>query len=179
MDYDARAPANTDQGAGHLREPVIRVANLLRAFNASTLSEILSVSSAVNIFGQAPMNSPSVFNFFSPDYQVPGPIAQVGLKSPEFQIMTETTAMRTANCLNSLIFDNKVMLNLSYDETLAADPAQLVDHLNSLLMAGNMSSAMRTTLINIITQIPEKSATGRVKVAIDLIVNSPEYVIDK
>jgi uncharacterized protein (DUF1800 family) len=179
MDCDARAPVKTDQGAGHLREPVIRVTNLLRAFNASTLSGTFSVPGGVYIFGQAPMNSPSVFNFFSPDYQVPGPIAQVGLKSPEFQITTETTATKTANYLTSLIFDNKVTLNLSYDETLAADPAQLVDHLNSLLMAGNMSSTMRTTLINIITQIPEKSATERVKMAIDLVVNSPEYVIDK
>ena len=179
MDCDARGPAKTDQGAGHLREPVIRVTNLLRAFNASTLSGTFSVPGGVYIFGQAPMNSPSVFNFFSPDYQVPGPIAQAGLKSPEFQITTETTATKTANYLTSLIFDNKVTLNLSYDETLAADPAQLVDHLNSLLMAGNMSPTMRTTLINIITQIPEKSATERVKMAIDLVVNSPEYVIDK
>jgi len=179
LDYDARGPASTDQGAGRLREPVVRVTNLLRAFNASTSTGTFSVPSAVSMFGEEPMNSPSVFNFFSPDYQVPGPIAQLGLKSPEFQITTEATATKTANYLTSLIFGNKVTLNLSYDEMLAADPPRLVDHLNSLLMAGNMSQGMRSTLINIIAEIPDKNATGRVKMAIDLVVNSPEFVIDK
>jgi hypothetical protein len=55
----------------------------------------------------------------------------------------------------------------------------LVDHLNSLLMAGNMSSMMRSTLIDVITQVPAKSTTRRVKMAIDLVLNSPEFVIDK
>jgi uncharacterized protein (DUF1800 family) len=180
MDYDARGPASTDLGAGHLREPVVRVTNLLRAFNASTMNGTFLVPLAVYMFAEEPMNSPSVFNFFSPDYEAPGAIAQAGLKSPEFQITTETTATTTANYLTSLIFGSKVKLDLSYDEMLAAaDPAQLVDHLNSLLMAGNMSSTMRTTLINIITQTPTNSAIGRVQMAIDLVVNSPEFVIDK
>lgn len=179
LDYDARSLASTDQGAGHLREPVVRVTNLLRAFNASTSTGTFSVPLAMYTFGEEPMNAPSVFNFFSPDYQVPGPIAQLGLKSPEFQITTETNAVKTANYLTSVIFGNKVTLNLSYDEMLAADPPRLVDHLNSLLMAGNMSQQMRSTLINIIAQIPDNNATGRVKMAIDLVVNSPEFVIDK
>jgi uncharacterized protein (DUF1800 family) len=179
LDYDARGPASIDQGAGHLREPVVRVTNLLRAFNASTSTGTFSVPLAMYMFGEEPMNSPSVFNFFSPDYQVPGPIAQLGLKSPEFQILTETNAIKTANYLTSLIFGDKVTLNLSYDEMLATDPPRLVEHLNSLLMAGNMSQAMRSTLINIIAEVPEENATGRVKMAIDLIVNSPEFVIDK
>src|SRR5437764_3749180 len=38
MDYDARGYANSGQGAGHLREPVIRATNLLTAFYTSTLS---------------------------------------------------------------------------------------------------------------------------------------------
>ena len=36
MDYDARGSARTRQGVGHEREPVIRLTNLLRAFNASS-----------------------------------------------------------------------------------------------------------------------------------------------
>ena len=38
MDYDARGSAKTGQGVGHQREPVIRLTNLLRAFNASSPS---------------------------------------------------------------------------------------------------------------------------------------------
>ena len=181
MDYDARGYAKSDQGAGHLREPVIRATNLLRAFNASTLSGTFSLYGVANKFGEEAMNSPSVFNFFSPDYEAPGMITLAGLKSPEFQITTESTATTTANYLSALTHSSigDITLNLSYEETLAADPAQLVDHLSSLLMAGNMSPMMRITLINIIAQIPVTAPAGRVKTAIALVINSPEYVIDK
>lgn len=179
MDYDARGYANANQGAGHLREPMIRATNLLRAFNASTLSGTFSID-PTNVFNEQPMNSPSVFNFFSPNYEAPGVIAGAGLKSPEFQITTETTATTTANYLYGLIsWNSSITFNLAYDEMLASDPAQLVDHLNSLLMAGNMSPMMRSTLISIIAQIPVNSPAKRVKTAIALVINSPEFVIDK
>lgn len=179
-DYDARGAAKIDPGAGHEREPVLRVTNLLRAFNASTRDGNFSIRLADALLGEEPMNSPTVFNFFLPDYQVPGAIAQAGLDSPEFQITTETTVTTIANYLNGIINGQSgITLNLSYDQTLAADPTQLVDHLNSLLMAGNMSSAMRNTLINAVTQVPATPAAGRARMAIYLVINSPEFVIDK
>jgi hypothetical protein len=74
---------------------------------------------------------------------------------------------------------NKIILNLSNELPLAANPTQLVDHLNQLLMAGNMSPAMRNTLINAVTNIPAKNSKERVQTAIYLVINSPEFVIDK
>ena len=189
MDYDARGPASTAQGAGHEREPIIRMTNLLRAFHASSPTETFSIphaTSPTNIsLAQEPMNSPTVFNFFLPDYQAPGAIAQAGLYSPEFQLTTEPVVATTANFLNKAIYtylgptSNKITLNLSNELTLAANPTQLVDHLNQLLMAGNMSPAMRNTLINAVTNIPVKYSKERVQTAIYLVVNSPEFVIDK
>jgi len=35
---------------------------------------------------QTPLNSTSVFNFFYPDFQYPGPLAKAGMTTPEFQI---------------------------------------------------------------------------------------------
>jgi len=70
-------------------------------------------------------------------------------------------------------------LNLSAEQALAANPAQLVDHLNSLLMANNMSTAMRNILINAISQIPANNPAERTKTAIYLVINSPEFSIDK
>jgi uncharacterized protein (DUF1800 family) len=189
MDYDARGPALATQGAGHEREPVIRLTNLLRAFNASSSNGTFSVRNAISptdtSLAQEPMNSPTVFNFFSPDYQAPGAVAQAGLYSPEFQLTSEVAVATIANYLNKAIYTslgpstNKIALNLSGEQILAKNPAQLVDHLNSLLMAGNMSSAMRTTLINAVTSIPVNSAKERVRTALYLVVNSPESVIDK
>ena len=188
MDYDARGSASTAQGAGHEREPDIHLTNLLRAFHAFSLNGTISVraiSPASPSLAQEPMNSTTVFNFFSPDYQAPGAIAQAGLYSPEFQLTNEVVVTTIANYLNKAIYSylgptsNKITLNLSNELTLAANPTQLVDHLNLLLMAGNMSSAMRDTLINAVTSIPAKSSKERAQTAIYLVVNSPEFVIDK
>jgi hypothetical protein len=62
---------------------------------------------------------------------------------------------------------------------MAANPAQLVDNLNSLLMANSMSTEMRTILTNAITAIPASNPTERARTAIYLVVNSPEYSVDK
>ena len=70
-------------------------------------------------------------------------------------------------------------MNLAAEQTRASDPAGLVDHLNSLLMAGGMSSSMRTVLINAVTQVPAANTLERVRTAIYLVVNSPEFVVDK
>jgi Protein of unknown function (DUF1800) len=125
------------------------------------------------------LQSPTVFNFFSPDYAVPGAIAANGLTSPEFQITTETTVVEQANELYSAIFNPDYPLELSMEMGLASNPTALIDHLNAKMMNGTMTSAMRTVLIQTITQIAANNPDSRVKSAIYLIVNSPEFVIDK
>jgi uncharacterized protein (DUF1800 family) len=185
MDYEARGSAKTTQGAGHQREPVIRLTNLLRAFNATSVDGKFSVRNAYTNFAQEAMHSPTVFNFFSPDYEMPGAIADAGLKSPEFEITTETTVVTITNYLNTAIYStlgpssNRITLNLSGEQALAANPTQLVDHLNSLVMANNMSTEMRNILINAITQIPADNPVERARTAVYLVINSPEFTIDK
>ena len=185
MDYDGRVPLMSAQGVGHEREPVIRLTNLLRAFNASSPDGNFSVRNGYANLDEEAMHSPTVFNFFSPEYSAPGAIAGAGLQSPEFEITTETTVVMITNYLRTAIYSSlgpstdKITLNLSNDTTLAANPSQLVDHLNTLLMASSMSSDMRTTLINAITQIPANNPTERARTAIYLVTNSPEFTIDK
>jgi uncharacterized protein (DUF1800 family) len=185
MDYDARVGFATAQGAGHEREPVIRLTNLLRAFNATSPSGKYSVRNAYANLNEEAMHSPTVFNFFEPDYEAPGAIATAGLKSPEFEITTDTTVISAANYLRTAIYSSlgpstdRITLSLAAEQTRASDPAGLVDHLNSLLMAGGMSSSARNILVNAVTQIPATNTLERVRTAIYLVVNSPEFVVDK
>ena len=184
MDYDARGAVRTGQGYGHLREPVLRVTSLLRAFNASTPNGIFNIT-GYSALGQTPLRAPSVFNFFSPDYQAPGAIAAAHLKSPEFQITTETTVVTIANYLRTAIntglgpSTNRATLNLTYELSIAGNSAQLVDHLNGVLMASEMSPETRTILINTLDQITATNPTERVRTALYLIVTSPDYVLQK
>ena len=136
------------------------------------------------------MHSPTVFNFFSPEYAAPGAIAAAGLQSPEFEITTETTVVTITNFLRTAIYSylgpstDRIILNLTPSNginyiTLAANPSQLVDQLNTVLMAGGMSPEMRNILINAVTQIPASNPTERARTAIYLVINSPEFTIDK
>ncbi|MDQ2918712.1 MAG: DUF1800 family protein, partial [Verrucomicrobiota bacterium] len=128
MDYDARGNVHTEQGAGKQREAVVRLTTLLRAFSASSPSGHFSVRNAYNSFDEAAYYSPTVFNFFTPDYQSPGAIAAAGLRSPEFEITTETTTVSTANYLRNAIYGSlgpstdKITLNLSTEISLASNP---------------------------------------------------------
>jgi uncharacterized protein (DUF1800 family) len=177
MDYDARGPAKTDPGAGHEREPVIRLTTLMRAFKATSSNGTFSIS-IPETFGQEPLHSPTVFNFFSPDYEAAGAVAQAGLRSPEMQITTETTIVGVANRLLDAMQDSTYPLDFSRELSLATDPATLTERLNMLLMGGSMSPELRALLINTISQIPVDDPNERVFTAVYLIINGPDFAID-
>lgn len=195
MDYDARGSASAAQGAGKQREPVLRVTNLLRAFDATSTDAIVtagnfkgpkfSVRNAYSQLGEEAMHQPTVFNFFSPDYERPGAIASAGLLSPEFEITTETTVITITNYLRTAIYtylgpsSGRISLNFSYQQSIAGDSAQLVDHLNALLMNGAMSFDMRSTIINAVNQIAASNPLERVRTAVYLVVNSPDFSVEK
>ncbi|HEX8295744.1 MAG TPA: hypothetical protein VF593_05555, partial [Chthoniobacteraceae bacterium] len=53
---------------------------------------------------QTPLNSPTVFNFFEPDFRFGGSLADAGLITPEFQLTSETNVVTQANFLYSGIY---------------------------------------------------------------------------
>ncbi len=189
LDYEARAETvTTQQGFGKQKEAIVRLGQILRAFHATAPSakfRIWNLESPEYGLGQNPLRAPTVFNFFEPNYVLPGATADAGLVAPEFKITTETTAIGNAN-----FFRDTVYRGVSYDLDqvtpdyseilpLAANPTQLIDRLNLLLMANGMSSTMRTILIQAITEIPASETEERVMAAVHLIATSPEFVIQK
>jgi len=58
--------------------------------------------------GQSPQKSPSVFNWFLPDFVVPGPMAQAGLFAPELQINTEASVVAKVNMFYAYTWSNLV-----------------------------------------------------------------------
>lgn len=98
LDSEARDPARMNEPTwGKLREPLLRVVNLARAFNASSTSGYYALDQFTLDHVQDPMNSPSVFNFFLPNHSPPGPITQLGLVAPEFQILNASSAVTGPN----------------------------------------------------------------------------------
>jgi uncharacterized protein (DUF1800 family) len=194
LDPEARDVARTAQPSwGKQREPVIRFANYLRAFNATSPSgrnHIWYLDSADEGLNQSPLLSPSVFNFFSPDYRQPGALAAAGLVAPEFQITTETSMVGALNFFGRLARDGaygsgetRLTLDLAELSALAADPAALADRLSLLLLCGSMSESLRANLITTLAAMPVPKTGGalndRVKAALILIALSPEFAIQK
>ena len=173
---------------------MIRFANFLRGFNATSPSgrnRIWYLDSADEGLNQSPLLAPSVFNFFSPNYRQPGPLAAANLVAPEFQITTETSMVGGLNFFARLARngfygndDTRLTLNLTELGALAARPADLADRLNLLLFAGAMSPQLRATLITTLSTLPMPKnggggVTDRVKAALILVAMSPEFVIQK
>jgi uncharacterized protein (DUF1800 family) len=196
LDPQARDLAKAAEPSwGKQREPVIRFANYLRGFNAASPSgrnKIWYLDSADEGLNQSPLLSPSVFNFFSPNYRQPGALAAAGLVAPEFQITTETSMVGSLNFFGRLVKngaygydDTKLTLNLAELNALATNPAALADRLSLLLLCGNMSEGLRANLITTLAAMPapktgsSATLTDRAKAALILIALSPEYVIQK
>lgn len=59
----------------------------------------IRIDSLRNTLGQSPQDAPSVFNWFLPDFIVPGNMAQAGLFAPELQIATEAAEVSKLNLL--------------------------------------------------------------------------------
>ncbi|MEP6603270.1 MAG: DUF1800 family protein [Spartobacteria bacterium] len=191
LDYEARNPiAPTTNNYGHEREPVIRYANLLRAFHASAANGIYDFPYPQDSLGQIPLDSPTVFNFFEPNYVQPGEIAAAGLVAPEFQITTDTTVVTSINYLRSLIYQNtsatEMVLNWTPSElALSNTPSSLVDMLNTRLMSGQMPSAMRSAIITRVSAIginaadPNPGLLSRARAATYQIIASPQFNIER
>ncbi len=65
-----------------------------------------NVGSTDTDLGQTPLRSPTVFNYYLPDYQHPGLLANSGLVTPEFQISSDTNVIRQANFLFGGIYSS-------------------------------------------------------------------------
>jgi uncharacterized protein (TIGR03437 family) len=189
LDYEARSTAMlANQGYGKLREPVVRMAQLLRAFNYSCPCgkiPLYWMDSPIYALGQNPYRAATVFNFFEPGYTQPGVIASSGLVAPEFQITNEVSITGMSNFMRYVIFNGfkwdmtkPLTSDFANVTPLASNPSALADHLNLLLMAGQMSATLKNNIVTELTKMGSDPGE-RVKEAVHCVVTSPEYVIQK
>ena len=191
MDVEARDSGKlADPQWGKLREPLVRFATWMRAFDAKTatrgyLYSIWNLEDPVSSIGQNPLRAPSVFNWFRPGYAPPGDIMRRGLVAPEFQITHETTVTGYANFVAWTVERghgwNDTALKAAYtaELALAGNPPALMDHLNLLLVAGQMTSGTRETILTAVNALPVANPNARVITAIALVMLSPEFVVQK
>ena len=140
---------------------------------------------------QAALRAQTVFNFFEPNFVLPGAVAAAGLYAPEYQIMSDTTALTQPNFYYTYIYNNRsttdllqqtIGLTLTDWLPLARTPQALVDALNVVLASGSLPKAATDRIVAAITAMPATSVateTERVRSAIYLVQTSPQGAIQK
>jgi uncharacterized protein (DUF1800 family) len=188
LDPEARNPALRAAGrAGKLREPVLRLAGLLRALGASNpggRNAIHALNSSDTSLGQSPLLAPSVFNFYSPAYQPPGVLASAGLVAPELQIATEASVPAGLNLLRRVLSgggigsgEGRLVLQLDPWLALAATPAALVAEIDAVFCNLQMSASLRQRLLDLIAAYPASRTRERLLAALTLTLLSPDHLV--
>jgi uncharacterized protein (DUF1800 family) len=193
LDPEARGNVKNDPNYGHLREPVLLLTNLLRAFNGTSDGVLVTNNTGAGSFttplGENVFNPPTVFSYFPADFGLPG----TTLVGPEFGILDTSTTYGRSNLMNTLFLANSgngipannpnrpsgTQLNYSSFQAMAGNPQQLVDALNAKLMHGTMSPAMNANIVAAVTAIASSDAAGRTRTALYLVASSAQYQVER
>jgi hypothetical protein len=187
LDTEARddTTALASNNGGKLREPIMRLTNWARAYGVTSPSNAWAIgdtSSTSQRLGQSPGRSPSVFNFFRPGYTPPNTaIATAGLVAPEFQITDEQSVVGYINFMYRLVSSGIGDVKADYTaiQALATDSGALVDEVNLVLAAGQLSASTVAAIkaaVDSIATTATNAAINRVGIAILLTLAAPEYL---
>ncbi len=184
---------------GKLREPMVRYFNLLRQIELDNPHGYdWNDGEEFHYFTyQAPLQTRSVFSFYSFNFEPNGPITETGdnLSGPEFQIDDSFTSIGFMNIFDSYIYEQNTLykgldqlglanVTFNFDQLkyLAKDSEVLINHLDKIFTYGSLSNETRATIktaIESFTGTDEATMLNRAKIALWLIMISPDYAIQK
>ena len=212
LDPEARREDTlADNQYGKLKEPLLKFTSLMRAFDVYADQPLTEdgtvVEETIRFFwpgydyGQRAYGSPSVFNFYRPDYSPTNAFGDTDIVAPEFQILTEKNITAASNWGGAIIFNSYDFLREGCEEELnfqsgvgclyarfddeveiARDTSDLLDHLDMLMLGGQMQSETRDVLlehINPFNADDEQERLYRVAEASYLIWMSPEFAVQR
>jgi uncharacterized protein (DUF1800 family) len=163
---------SSNAGFGHLREPVLLMANLLRGLNATlTANSVINRQSA--LLGEDLFNPASVFSYFSPQYR-----AANGLLAPEFQIYTTQSAVNRANIVNAILYgniDKGTTVDLTPFTAQAGTTASLLNYISSVFLHGSMPAALEQAVTDAVNAA--STVTAKTQAALYVVLTSDEYQI--
>jgi Protein of unknown function (DUF1800)/PA14 domain/CHRD domain len=190
-------------------QPLSRSGNALLQWNTWNMGQ--TDNNATYNLAQSPLNANTVFNFYFPSFEFPGALASAGLTTPEFQLTSDTSVALQMNFLEAGILTNSSTLNantnglssfnngngaitldigpwMTTNYTASANVPTLVDNLNSLLLAGQLSAQAKTNMVNYVTNTvnfpyatppTQTQMRDRVRGVVHLLINSPDFTIQK
>lgn len=209
LDIEARNPANVSNPTfGKVREPMSRFVQWGKTFKLNSKFNSWKLGDLTSNLGQSPFRSPSVFNFFRPNYVPPSTqLAALNLTGPEFQIINESTVSSYINFMQNIIkngflvsgpdvpYNNTSTQNDGYDiapdytEALnyIYDSNALVNYLDLILNAGLTSDSNKKIIVSAIESFGINNNNlgtldnrlNKLASAILLIMSNTDYIIQK
>ncbi len=208
LDEEARScSVGDDPNVGKLREPFVRYMQLGKSFYPTSVSGEFrnTMFDIYDFIEQMPLSSPSVFNFFQSDFQPIGAINEADKVAPEFQIANTQSIAGYINGLNEWIMDNGYTrvwrlyedepnvedhyMNFDYSTELALTTdelvPQLIERLNVTLAHGKLEQGTIDIIVDAVRNFEVDIWPGgleplyKVKLAINLIMISPDYLINR
>lgn len=180
---------------GKVREPLLRLTAVLRAWPfqlpaATAYGEIrMGMTNPTGSYAQRPLGAATVFNFYEPDYQHPGPLAEANQFAPEMQIINETTTYSISNSLADYTFryyvgmtnppTDRPLIDVTALASLSANPAAMVEEVNQKMMYGAMSTNMRSVLTNMLSFMNGATASEKARSLLQLTAMSPEFATQR
>ena len=189
LDPEARGGAQANPNFGKAREPLLTYTHLWRAFPSASIGGLYPFNTPEQVVAQAPLSSPTVFNFFRPDFAPEGAVKSAGLVAPELQINMEYTAIERSNDLYEAVYHRYagtsspivkgVVIDLAKPLSLSGDAASMVDWLDLVLTGKTLPERVKDALITEVSTTPALldglPNLKRVQDAIFLIMTSPFY----
>ena len=189
LDDEARSAASAASPSfGKLREPMLRMIAWARAYNANSASDAWALgvtSDPASRLGQSPLRSPSVFNFFRPGYVPPNSaIGTASLVAPEFQITNESSVVGYVNYMQRAVSTGfgDVLADYTSLLPLADDAQALLDELNLVLAAGQLSAATVASMKGALGGMAsgtDAARKNRIYAALVLVLAAPEFIVQK
>lgn len=196
LDPEARQDPIKNQYQGKVREPMLRLVQWCRTFGVKSVSGkwlVGNLSSSQWHLAQSPLRSPSVFNFFKPNFSPTNSALSLQSKvAPELQICDESSVAAYLNFIKAVIETGvprhddwrvpELIPNYFHELNLVEQPAELVSRLNRLLCANQLSLSTITLIVDAVTSIKTTLPNwrnNRVFCAILLVMASPDYQVQK
>jgi uncharacterized protein (DUF1800 family) len=174
LDPQARrgdVPATSVATEGKLREPVMKIVSLVRAFHGKTDAAGFSYQSG-SMF-QDIFYPPTVFNFFPPI----DPLAGTTLNG--LGIFKTNTSLARMHFIDALVYD-AIGANTTLDFSPvvnAGSQAQMITWLDTHFLHGTTPAQMQQTILTAMGAVDPADATGQARAAIYLFTSSSMYQV--
>jgi hypothetical protein len=158
---------------GKLREPVVMLVSLARAFHAQTDGGGLTFEGGT--MNQEIFFPPTVFNFFPPVNSIAG----TALNGPEFAIFNTVTSLARANFINDVAYGSLGSgTRLDFSPVVNAGTTdQMVAWLDALFLHSSTPDSMKQSILTALGAIDPNDKNGQAQAAIYLFLSSAMYQV--